>query len=468
MTRDVYLNFDPCTRKAVMAHLFRDDEAEHAGVLLCGWAQTQQRITLAVREFIPAVDGVDYVTTEKQHGRLQPLFIDDALTRAADHGLAYIAIHNHVYSADEVGFSKVDFASHEYGYPTLLRLNEGAPVGAAVFGTNSIEVDLWMPDRSRHQLATARVVGNWVQHLWTAPRFAPSALYEEEFDRQLPFLRAGQGIVRTTRVGVVGVGGLGSQLLEALVRIGFRHFVLIDPDHLERTNYSRVHGALPSDLPARDGELGTAKVEIGKRLIHTIAPDAIVEAHVLDVSKGDSHKHLLECDFVFLAADTAQARLTCNAVTHQYFIPLVQLGAKIQVDSASGNIQGAFGAVRHVRPGRGCLWCNGLVDRVELANAGKTQEQRDSERYGVKLPNPAVNTFNAEVAARGMNEFLIYYATPAQNLVAEHDYTLIDLLTGEREPIEATADSQCQFCAPTEEASAFGMCGARSVPMASA
>lgn len=467
MTRDVYLNFAPRTRRAVMAHLFRDDEAEHAGVLLCGWGQTAQRITLTVREFIPAIDGVDYVVTEKQHGRLQPLFIDDALTRGAAHGLAYIAIHNHVHSIDEVGFSKVDFASHEYGYPTLRRLNDGSPVGAAVFGANSIEVDLWMPDRTRHQLATARVVGSWVQHLWTAPRFAPSAHYEEEFDRQLPFLRAGQGIVRTTRVGIVGVGGLGSQLLEALVRMGFRHFVLIDPDHLERTNYSRVHGALPSDLPAHEGEFGTAKVEIGKRLILQIAPDAVVEAHALDISKGDAHKHLLECDFVFLAADTAQARLTCNAVAHQYFIPMVQLGTKIQVDSTNGSVQGAFGAVRQLRPGRGCLWCNGLVDRVELANAGKTPEQRDGERYGVRLPSPAVNTFNAEVAARGMNEFLIYYATPAQTLIAGHDYTLIDLLTGEREVIEATANPECPFCASEEESSAFGVCSASPVPLTS-
>lgn len=466
MTRDVYMHFEPSIYEAVKDHLFRDDECEHAGVLLCGWVRTEHRIALTVREFLPAIDGVDYVITAKLHGRLQPLFIDDALTRAGDQGLAYLAVHNH-FSTDEVAFSPVDFASHEYGYPTLLQLNEGLPVGAAVFGTDSVEVDLWMPDGSRHQLATARVIGSWIRHLWSSPRYAPSAHYEEEFDRQLPFLRAGQGVVRTTTIGVVGVGGLGSQLLEALVRMGFRHFVLIDPDHLEHTNYSRVHGALPSDLPQKEGQLGTAKVQIGKRLIGQIAPDAEVEAHALDVSKGDEYKHLLECDFVFLAADTAQARLTCNAVAHQYFIPMVQLGTKIQVDD-SGNVQGAFGAVRHIRPGRGCLWCNGLIDRVELANAGKTQQQRDVERYGVRLPNPAVNTFNAEVAARGMNEFLIYYAAPGTGLVADHDYTLIDLLIGEREPVEATSDGECPFCASAHEHSTFGLCAAHPVPVASA
>lgn len=466
MTRDVFLNFEPSTYAAVKAHLFQEDGCEHAGALLCGWDKTEGRITLAAREFIPAVDGIDYVVNEQLHGRLQPLFIDDAITRAADQGLAYLAIHNH-FSDDKVAFSRVDLASHEYGYPTLLQLNEGLPIGAAVFGTNSIEVDLWMLGGQRHQLATARVLGHDVRHLWTSPRFAPSALYEEEFDRQLPFLRAGQGIVRTTKIGVVGVGGLGSQLLEALARMGFRNFVLIDPDHIERTNYSRVHGALPSDLPAREGELGTAKVHIGERLIKQIDPDAAVTPLILDIAKGENFKQLLGCDYVFLAADTAAARLTCNAIAHQYFIPMVQLGTKIQID-AKGAFHGAFGAVRQIRPGRGCLWCNGLVDRVELANAGKTQEQRDGERYGVKLPSPAVNTFNAEVAARGMNEFLVSYATPATSHAAEHDYTLIDLMTGEREPVEATKDANCPFCSSTNPASAFGLCAARAVPITSA
>lgn len=465
MTRDVFLHFEPSTYAAVKTHLFQEDGCEHAGALLCGWVQTENRIVLAVREFIPAVDGVDYVVNEQLHGRLQPLFIDEAITRAADQGLAYIAIHNH-FSEDRVAFSPVDLASHEYGYPTLLQLNEGLPIGAAVFGTDSIEIDLWMPDGTRHQLATARVVGHWIRHLWASPRYAPSTHYEEEFDRQLPFLRAGQGIIRTTRIGVVGVGGMGSQLLEALARMGIRCFVLVDPDHIERTNYSRVHGALPSDLPAREGQLGTAKVLIGERLIKQIAPDAEVIPLAIDISKGENYKHLLECDYVFLAADTAPARLTCNALAHQYFVPMVQLGTKIQVD-AKGTVHGAFGAVRQIRPGRGCLWCNGLVDRIELANAGKTKEQRDSERYGVRLPSPAVNTFNAEVAARGMNAFLIYYATPSADQVAGHDYTLIDLMTGEREPVMATKDINCPFCSASNPSSALGQCAASSVPIAS-
>jgi hypothetical protein len=461
MTRNVHLFFTPTVYQAVTAHLFRGDRREHAGALLCGWVQNGKRVLLVAREFVPARDGVDYTTTRDGHGRLQPLFIDDVLTRAKEQGLAYIGLHNH-FSDDQVAFSKVDFASHAYGYPTLARLNAGLPVGAAVFGLNSIEVDLWMPGGGRHQLKTARVIGNGVRHLWASTSMAPASTYDERFDRQLPFLRAaGQGLVAATTIAIVGVGGLGSQLLEPLVRLGFRHFILIDPDRIDRSNYSRVHGSRLSDLP-RILRRGTAKVKIAARLLSQIAPDVVIERVQADIAKGEVYKHLLNADFVFLAADTAEARLTCNAVAQQYFIPMLQLGTKVQI-APDKSLQGVFGAIRHIRPGTGCLWCNGLIDRVALANAGKPEVQRRVERYGVTAPNPAVVTFNAEVAARGMNEFLLSYICGGLNRDAS-DYGLIDLLSGEREPLEPTHDPECPFCSQAP-GSHFGVAVARPVPV---
>ncbi|KVK86426.1 hypothetical protein WJ47_05895 [Burkholderia ubonensis] len=461
MSRNARLLFTPAIFRDVQRHLFPGDGKEHAGVLLCGWHTRAGRTVLTTAQFLAARDGIDYTVSPQLHGRLEPLFIEEVLSQAKQRGLAYVAIHNH-FSDDAVSFSCVDMASHEYGYPTLARLNSGLPVGAAVFGTASVEVDLWMPDGARLQLETARVLGRWVRHLWASPCYAPRAVYDEHFDRQLPFLRAGgQGLLAQATVGIVGVGGLGSQLIEPLVRLGIRQFVLLDPDRIDASNYSRVHGALPNDLPTSTKQ-GALKVDIARRLIHSIAPDATVAALSVDVALGDAHHALLGCDFVFLAADTAEARLTCNALAHQYFVPMVQVGSKVHVDS-SGQLQGVFGAVRHVRPGRGCLWCNGLIDRVALADAGKPHEQRDAEKYGTKIRNPAVVTFNAEVAGRALNEFLRCYATPAPVHEAATDYTLLDLLDGERELVEPTRSVDCPFCSSAAPDSYFGVGMAKRV-----
>ena len=43
-------------------------------------------------------------------------------------------------------FSTVDMDSHERGYPALLDIGKGVPVGALVFGRRAVAADIWMPD----------------------------------------------------------------------------------------------------------------------------------------------------------------------------------------------------------------------------------------------------------------------------------------------------------------------------------
>ena len=142
---------------------------------------------------------------------------------------------------------------------------------------------------------------------------------------------------------------------------------------------------------------------------------------------------------------------------------MAQVGTKIHLDS-NNILQGVFGAIRQIRPGTGCLWCNGLIDRVALADAAKTKAQRESERYGINSPNPAVVTFNAEVAGRVCNEFLLFYGTPRPTQRRIHEYTLLDLLSGEREQVEATMDKDCPFCSASNPHSSLGCANANAVP----
>ncbi|MRT30429.1 ThiF family adenylyltransferase [Herbaspirillum sp. CAH-3] len=457
MSRSARLLFPETIYTSVFHHLF-STRRENAGVLLCGWHTEGETVTLVVKEFRAARHGVDYTTSPKGYGRLEPLFIDEALRAAKSQGLAYLAIHNH-FAGDSVSFSNVDLASHEYGYPTLLHLNRPLPVGAAVFGTNSIEVDVWMPDGRRLQLETARVLGHGIRHLWASPAGRPPFAYDEKVDRQLLFLRnRGQGLLTKARIGIVGLGGLGSQLTEPLARLGISTFVLLDPDRIDNSNYSRVHGSAPGDLPA-EGCKGAHKVDIAKRLILSINPQADVEALAVDVSKGGTYRSLLTCDYVFLAADSAVARLTCNAVAHQYYVPMLQVGTKVLFDDDQPPV--VFGAVRKITPGRGCLWCNGLIDRKELADVGKSEEQLRSEQYGVKASSPSVVTFNAEVAGRALNQFLLQYASEGVNEHDLGDYQMLNLLTGSRDLVEARSAADCPFC---QAASRLGAANSVAVP----
>src|SRR5205814_5474977 len=100
-----------------------------------------------------------------------------------------------------------------------------------------------------------------------------------------------------------------------------------------------------------------------------------------DVTSEGVAKTLTGADFLFLAADTMQARLVVNAIALQYLIPTMQVGAKVRVDSATGDLLDVMSVARPILPDSGCLWCNGLIPPGRLAAESYTREQRVAQRY---------------------------------------------------------------------------------------
>jgi molybdopterin/thiamine biosynthesis adenylyltransferase len=385
----------------LMAHMFPGDMDEHGAVLLGGVSSAATRPVFHVREVHVAQDGTDYVPGRIGYRALHPSFIHRLITRARDQRLAYIAVHNH-HSGRHAGFSRIDLDSHELGYPALLQIAKGMPVGAIVVAERSAQCDMWMGDGRRLELDQMTVVGSGVSHLTPTPQLEASA--DDAFDRQVRlFGRQGQLELSRCRVAIVGLGGIGSLVAEYLARLGVGGFVLIDPDAIESSNLSRVVGAT-----FRDVERRAKKVDIARRVILDANPKAAIEMVADDVAKESVARTLTSVDYLFLAADSMRARLVCNAVVHQYLIPGVQLGSKIRVD-AHGRVVDIMAAVRPVRPGFGCLWCNHLVDPALLAVEAKTDEERIAQAYGVAEPNPSVIGLNAVSAAHAVNAFMLDY-----------------------------------------------------------
>ena len=154
--------------------------------------------------------------------------------------------------------------------------------------------------------------------------------------------------------------------------LGSANLVLIDPEEIESSNLSRVVGATLVDV-----ETGQLKTQIAVRHAREMAIDTTVVPVTGDVANYSVVRVLRDCDFIFLAADSMRARLVVNALAHQYLIPAVQMGAKIR-QGAGGRLEDAMCAIRHVRPGKGCLWCNGLIDPAQLAiEASRTANERN-------------------------------------------------------------------------------------------
>lgn len=457
MTRPWTLTVPSSLMDQLHAHLFPGDGDEHGAVIAAGVADTPSGVRLLARDLYLATDGLEYVPGQRGYRMLTGEFVRDRVIDCADENLAYLAVHCHG-GTDRVGFSGDDLASHVRGYPALLDILDGRPAGALVLARNAVAGDIWLPDRSRVELASTRVVGRPLRTLYPAPPPPPNT--DPAYDRQARiFGDRGQAILGAQKVGVIGAGGAGSLLVEYLTRLGVGNLVVVDPERIELSNLPRVVGSsrwdahawlAKSGRPAFVRRLGerysTHKVRIARRMVRRARRETTIEAIAGNIVDHSVAVRFLDCDYLFLAADSMQARLVFNSIVHQYLIPGVQVGAKVQVDKATGAIVDAFSVCRPVTPDIGCLWCNELINPAKLAEEAETDKVRRQQRYldEATINAPSVITLNAVAASRAVDDYLF----SVTGLLEQGANTWVRFLprAGEVEFIDPRNDLGCLEC----------------------
>lgn len=445
----------------LQAHLFPGDGDEHGAVILAGVTQGPRGTRLLARELHLAADGVDYVPGQRGYRMLKAEFIRDRVLKARNERLVYLAIHNHG-GGSQAAFSADDLRSHERGYPALLDITRGMPVGALVFAENAIAGDIWLSRGRRVGLASATIVGRRFQRLWpTLPR--SRTIHDPTYDRQARLLGPdGNALLRHLRVGIIGAGGVGSLLVEFLARLGVGTLVVADPDRVDVTNLPRLVGATRWDALATLSDerrpqwmqrlgrrLASTKISLAHRIARRASPSIAFEGIVGDIADADVAQRYLDCDYLFLAADTMQARLVCNAIAHQYLIPGVQIGCKARVNEASGDLEQVFSVVRPLGPGGGCLWCGQLISPARLQQEAETEQERRQQRYvnEAGVVAPSVITLNAVAAAHAANEFL-FTVTGLTKPDAERAFARFLPLDRRMVWDESPNDPACPECGP--------------------
>lgn len=438
-------------------HLFPGDRDEHGAILRCGIARSSRGTRLLVHDVVPAVDGVDYIEGTRGYRKLTAEFVADNIDVCAQEKLAYIAVHNHG-GRDRVGFSGTDMASHERGYPALLDINDGVPVGALVFADNAVAGDIWTSDGKRHVITGLRVAGRPQLTLTPAP--VPAQVADSTYDRQARiFGDRGQEILVGSKVAVVGLGGIGSLIAECLARLGVGELLLIDPDRLDPTNMPRVVGARRSDMvPLLQDEarprwmqqlgarLATPKVKIAARVARQASRNVRITAVPRSVVEADVAVLLTDCDHIFLAADSALARRLVNSITHQYLIPSTQVGSKVTV--IDGQIADIFSVSRMSSPGGGCLQCNGLIPAWRLTEEATSNIQRRRQRYveDESVHAPSVITLNAVAAARAVDDWLMAVGGLTDPEASADHWVSYHPLTDEVIEHEPAKSEECRHC----------------------
>lgn len=401
-------------------HLFPGDADEHGAALLCGVAAGRRATRLLVRELVLAVDGIDYVPGTRGYRHLTGEFVTRLVRRARDERLVYLAVHNHG-GAHSVGFSGPDLASHERGYPTLLGLTR-MPVGGIVLAEHAVAGDIWLPNGDRIDLARTVIVGPRHEVLTPEPDLTVPVV-AARFDRQaLLYGPRGQAILRDAKVAIVGAGGVGMLLVQLLARLGVGHIVVVDPERVEPTNLPRLPEATRLDAMEyldRDGmprvirriarRLAAPKIRVARRIARRADPAITFEGIRGDIADDHVARRIIDCDFVFLAADTMLARNVVNQIAFQYLIPTLQVGSKPVIDKTSGAVLDVFGVVRSLGTAPGCLACGGLIDPVRLSEESLGDPVQIANQRYVDDPDvhaPSVVTLNAMASGWAANDFM--------------------------------------------------------------
>ena len=458
MTKPLILRVPQDIHSQIGIHLFPGDADEHGGVLKVGIADSPRSTRLLAREFVPAIDGVDYVPGKRGYRALTADFVARVSDECARENLGYLAVHCH-QGRDQASFSVDDMLSHERGYPALLDITDG-PVGGLVFAENAVAGDVWFKDK-RVPLHHAVVVGPQVRALFPLPPDRPAHM-APMYDRHASLIGdAGQAALSALKVGIVGLGGGGSLLNEWLSRLGVGHIVAIDFDRIDITNLPRITGATRSDartlLTGRSSpilrrlgkRIATPKVKVARRVAHQangrIAYDAI-EGDILDAAVAGK---LTDCDFIFLATDNIASRLVFNAVLHQYLIPGAQVGVKVVADRQSGEIRDITCATRLVfpHPGGGCLHCNGWIPSARLQDEAEGEDELRARGYidGASVAAPSVITLNALSAAEAANDVMMLF-TGLYDPGTEFFHRIYDAQVRMPRQVELVYPTSCLMC----------------------
>lgn len=138
-----------------------------------------------------------------------------------------------------------------------------------------------------------------------------------QFSRtELVIGKAGVEKLNNAKVAIFGLGGVGSFVLEGLVRAGIGNFVLIDDDKICLTNLNR-------QILATRKTVGQPKVEVAKQRILDINPNANVEIHqefFMPETEGILDNSI---DYIVDCIDTVTAKIELVVRAEKLNIPII-------------------------------------------------------------------------------------------------------------------------------------------------
>lgn len=142
--------------------------------------------------------------------------------------------------------------------------------------------------------------------------------------------------LHSKKVAVFGIGGVGSFVVEGLVRAGIEKFILVDDDKVCLTNLNR-------QIIATRKTIGKPKVEVSKERILEINPDCEVKTYqefFLPETKGILDETI---DYIVDCVDTVTAKIELVVRANNLGLPIISaMGTGNKLDPTQFEVTDIF------------------------------------------------------------------------------------------------------------------------------
>ncbi len=138
--------------------------------------------------------------------------------------------------------------------------------------------------------------------------------------------------ITESSVAIIGLGGLGGNIANLLVRLGVRELTLVDFDLFDETNLNR-------QLFSNHETIGNSKIEVIKKQLVLINPDCAITIFKTRIEELDISS-LKDINYLIDAVDHPQTKIYIS-----------QLGNTLHIPVLHGACAGWYGQVGWILPG---------------------------------------------------------------------------------------------------------------------
>ncbi len=244
-------------------------------------------------------------------------------------------------------------------------------------------------------------------------------------------------------VGIVGAGGIGSELIDKLMRLAPKRLLIIDDDSIEYSNLNRVVGSTYKDASEK-----THKTALASRQISGFNPEQEFTVLSGDFLEPEYQAEFKACDVIFSATDNVASRFAACALGLANGSLVIDVATGIIMDN--NNIESAGGQVYFLTPDSGwCPLCAGFYDQRDISLGLLDEEEYARQRKqgyvrGGSVVAPQVGALNAILAGYAVWLFMRLVSGEEP----EFDGIAVDALTFSaytwRE--ERPASNHCHYC----------------------